>query len=206
MRIQSSNTRFALALACCLLVLGGCAATAPAVRTSYDKSVDFSQYHSFGFASPLGTDRNGYQTAVSLDLKNAARRELEGLGLRFDAGEPQLLVNFNARLSDKLRVTNTPTSAVSMSLGMGMGSGYYGYRSGIYANWPLYREETNVSSYTEGTLNIDVADAARKQLVWEGVVIGKVTPQTLDNLQPAIDAAVKAAFAKYPTAAPAAAK
>ncbi|MGZ5082897.1 MAG: DUF4136 domain-containing protein, partial [Usitatibacter sp.] len=52
--------------------------------------------------------------------------------------------------------------------------------------------------YTEGTLNVDIVDVARKQLVWEGVVVGVVTERTLSDLQPSIDAAVKAAFSKYP--------
>jgi hypothetical protein len=52
--------------------------------------------------------------------------------------------------------------------------------------------------YTEGTLNIDLVDAKRRQLVWEGVVAGVVTPDKLADPRPAVDAAVKAAMAKFP--------
>ena len=89
-----------------------------------------------------------------------------------------------------------------MSIGV-MGGGYYGYRTGMYAAYPMYQDNTVVSQYTEGTLNIDVVDAARKQLVWEGIVTGVITQKDLNNPQPAIDEAVTAAFAKYPVAAPA---
>jgi hypothetical protein len=60
--------------------------------------------------------------------------------------------------------------------------------------------ETRVDTYSEGTLNIDVIDAARKQMIWEGVAVGRVTEKTMENLKPEIDQAVAAIFAKYPEA------
>jgi hypothetical protein len=175
----------------------GCA-TGPRVRSTQDTAVDFSQYSTFGFSSPLGTDREGYQTIVSQQLKTAAQREMEARGMRYDDTSPQLLINFNGKLSDKLRTTSVPSSGVSF--GIGRNRGYYGYRTGIYTAWPLYTD-TNVDSYTEGTLNIDVVDAARKQMIWEGVAVGRVSEKDLANLQPAIDAGVKAIFEKYPVPA-----
>jgi len=176
-----------------LLALAGCAST-PDVRVDYDRTADFTRYRTFGFASPLGTDRGGYQSIVSQHLKTATQRELEARGMRLDANAPELLVNFSATLDDKLRVTTAPTIAT----GVGMGRGYYGYRAGMYSAWPMYADQTVVTQYKEGTLNIDVVDAARKQLVWEGVVSDSVTQKMLDNVQAAIDAAVAAAFAKFP--------
>ena len=67
-------------------------------------------------------------------------------------------------------------------------------------------DPTYVTQYKEGTLNIDVVDAARRQLVWEGVVTDSVTQKTLDNVQAAVDTAVAAAFSKYPVPGPAQAK
>lgn len=182
-----------------LFALAGCA-SAPEVRVDLDRSTDFTQYKTFGFASPLGTDRGGYQTIVSQNLKAATQRELEARGMRLDSAAPQLLVNFNATLSEQLRVSPGPTVAV------GMGRGYYGYRYGMYGAWPLYTDMTSVSQYTEGTLNIDVVDAARRQLIWEGVVTKTVTQQDRDDVKAAIDAAVAAAFAKYPIPGPVAPK
>ncbi|MFZ4538185.1 DUF4136 domain-containing protein [Propionivibrio sp.] len=186
-----------LAMAALILVLGGCAST-PDVRVDFDRSTDFTQYQTFAFASPLGTDRGGYQSIVSQRLKVATQREMEARGMRLVTSSPQLLVNFNAELTDKLRVTTIPAPV--------MGYGYYGYRYGLYTAWPLYADQTIVTQYKEGTLNIDVVDAARKQLVWEGIVTGSVTQKDLDNVQAAIDNAVAAAFARYPIPALAPAK
>jgi len=200
MRSRRMKHMLPLAVAVSLLVLNGCA-SAPEVRVDFDRSVDFTQYQTFGFASPLGTDRGGYQSIVSKYLKAATQREMEARGMRLDSSAPQLLVNFNADLSEKLRVVTTPVPTAG--LGVGMGRDYYSYRGGLYSAWPLYRDETTASPYQEGTLNIDVVDAAQKQLVWEGVVTGSVSQKALDNVQAAIDTAVAAAFAKYPIPGPA---
>ncbi|MBC7728445.1 MAG: DUF4136 domain-containing protein [Microbacteriaceae bacterium] len=195
---KHSTTRWLpLAATAGLLALGGCA-SGPDVRVDYDRATDFSVYKTFAFVSPLGTDRGGYQSIVSQHLKAATEREMQARGVRLDPAAPQLLVNFSATLSDKLLVTRMPM--------MGMGVGYYSYRGGLYSTWPLYADQTSVSQYKEGTLNIDVVDPARKQLVWEGVVTDSVTQAVLDNVPAAVNAAVKAAFAKYPVAAPAPAK
>ncbi len=193
------NTRpvsriFAFVLLGAALVAAGCT-SGPRVRAERDQTVDFSQYRTFAFADPLGTDRAGYQTMVSQHLKAATQRELEARGLRFVEAGPQLLVNFNGKLSEKFRTTTVPSSA--FTFGYGHGS-YYGYRSGIYTTWPLYAPETQVTAYTEGTLNIDVIDAAKKQMIWEGVAVGRVTDETMENLKPKIDEAVAAIFANYP--------
>ena len=190
-----------LTLLCGLLALGGCA-TGPEVRVDYDRTADFGRYKTFGFASPLGTDRGGYQSIVSQHLKAATQREMEARGMRLDSTAPELLVNFNAALNDKLRVTTVPT----MTVGVGVGRGYYGYRAGMYSAWPLYADQTMVTQYREGTLNIDVVDAVRKQLVWEGDVTDSVTQEMLDDVKAAVDAAVAAAFAKYPIPGPEKAK
>jgi hypothetical protein len=179
----------AAALSAAALAAAGCAST-PNVRVMSDPAADFTQYRTFGFASPLGTDRGGYQSAVSQQLKTSARAQLEARGLSYVEADPDLVVNFSATLDEKLRVSTTPTTT--------MGMGYYGYRTGMYSAWPMYRDETTVTPYNEGTLNIDIADARRKQLVWEGVVRSTVTEKTRSNIGPALDSAVANAFAKYP--------
>ena len=186
-----------LAMAVTCLALSACA-NLPQVRASYDRSADFTQNKTFAFLSPLATDRDGYQSLVSQALKAATQRELEARSLRMDNNAPQLLINFNAALVDKARVSTLP---VIVNSGMGFyGGGFYGYRRGMYSLWPQYVEQTVVFNYKEGTLNIDVIDAARKQLVWEGVLTdSSVTQAELADLPASLGNAVKAAFASYPT-------
>jgi len=47
-------------------------------------------------------------------------------------------------------------------------------------------------------LGIDVIDAARRQLIWEGVAISRVTQSTTDNLGPVLDDAVVDIFRDFP--------
>ena len=68
----------------------------------------------------------------------------------------------------------------------------------LYSPWGTYGYETLVDQYKEGTLNIDIVDAARKQLVWEGVAIGRVTQKAIKEREARINAAVKDIFEKYP--------
>lgn len=189
---------FRVALAVAVPLMLAACASGPDVRAIADPSVNFSQFQTFGFVEPLGTDRAGYQSMVSQQLKASTTREMQARGLRYDAANPQLLVNFNAKLNDKMRVTTTPEPI--------MAPGYYGYRRGFYNPWPMYAETTDVTQYTEGTLTIDVVDAARKQMVWEGTVTKSVTSKDQQNVNGAIDAAVTAAFTKFPVKGPVAAK
>jgi hypothetical protein len=183
---------FFLALAAApLLALAACA-SGPDVRAVSDPTANFSQYQTFGFSDPLGTDRAGYQSIVSQQLKAATRRELEARGMRHDPASPQLLVNFNAKLDEKMRVTTTSEPMMT--------SGYYGYRRGFYQPWPMYTERTDVSQYKEGTLTIDLIDAARKQLVWEGTVTKALTSKDSKDVNALLDSTVTAAFAKFPVA------
>jgi hypothetical protein len=167
------------------IALGGCA-SGPETRANWDKSVDFAQYRSFAFFEKLGTDEAGYQSLITQQLKASTRRELEARGYTYSEAKPDLLVNFNASLAQQTRVTQSPT----------MYPGYYGYRYGYYGGWAGY--QTRVDQYMEGTLNIDLVDAARKQLVWEGVAVGRVSEKENVDRTAAIDAAVREIFTKYP--------
>ena len=169
------------------LALCGCG-SGPEVRVEYDRAAPFDTYKYFAFESPLGTDREGYQGAVSRYLTASTRRELESRGMQYRESSPDVRVNFSARLTEKLSV-EAPAP---------IEGGYYGYRRGSYSTWSGYAWNDPAMRYTEGTLNVDVVDASRRQLVWEGVVVGVVTEAKLADLQASIDGAVKAAFAKYP--------
>lgn len=177
------NRFFLLAIA--LLVLQACAST-PKATANYDRSADFSTYRTFGFVDKLGTDAAGYESLVTQTLKASTRREMQSRGYTYAATNPDLLVNFNARLADKTRVDQVPASPPM----------YMGYRRGLYGGWGGY--QTTVEQYTEGTLNIDLVDAGKRQLVWEGVAVGRITNQQPQNREAKLDAAVVEIFSKYP--------
>jgi len=179
-----------LLLACALLgllVVTGCA-SGPTIRSNVDESVDFTSFRTFGFFQPLATDREGYQTLISQQLVTSADRELTARGLQRTEANPDLLVNFSADLDQRLRVTQSPATP---------SRSFHHHRRGFYNTWPNY-QRTEIRQYTKGTLGIDVVDAARQQLVWEGFALGRVTQQTTDNIGPVLDSAVVDIFGNFP--------
>lgn len=177
----------------CLFILAGCGASGPRVRSNVEQGVDLTRFRTFMFMQPLSTDREGVQTIISSQLMTAAERELVGRGFqRVDSGA-DLLVNFSANLDQRLQVTQTPTHNMSRN----MHSNAWGtHRRGFYSTWPSYR--TDVRQYTSGTLVVDIVDAARMQLVWEGIAEQRITQRTANDAGPAIDAAMRDIFARFP--------
>ena len=184
-----------LVLAGIVLIVTGCASS-PNYRTDFDSSVDFRSFQTFAFMEELGTDRAGYSTLVTQHFKNAISREMTALGYEYTDEDPDLLVNFSATSRENTEVRSRPTTTV----GVGFGRGYYGYRTGIYSTFPLYGTSVESVSYKVGTANIDVIDAKRKMLVWEGVAEGRLRESVLQNPRPAIDTIVSDLFARFPTA------
>jgi hypothetical protein len=171
------------------LVLAGCATT-PDIRADYDRTANFTSYRTYGFPAETGTDRAGYSTLITGHFKRAVGREMEARGYRLATQNPDLLVNFFASSTERTDVESTPRVT--------FGAGYYSYRLGLYTEWPLYRRDVITTHYKVGTASIDVVDAARKQLIWEGRAEGRLTNRMLDDPGPAIDKAVAEIFEKYP--------
>ncbi len=177
-------------VAAAIAALAGCATVGPKIRVDYDRAADFDSYQTYGYPAELGTDRGGYSTLITGYFKQAVDREMRLRGYQFAASNPDLLVNFFARARDVTDVRSTP--------GAWAGYGYYGYRYGLYSAWPLYGNDVSTVHYKVGTANLDIVDAGRKQLVWEGVAEGKLTEQAMKDPQAAISGVVTDLFARYP--------
>jgi hypothetical protein len=173
-----------------MVLLGACA-SGPRIRTDMDPSANLSSYRTYNFASELGTDRAGYSTLITTDFKRAVSREMEARGYRL-AENPDLLVNFFTSVRDASTVQSTPVV---------VGMDYYRYRNGLYVAWPLYGNDVRTTRYRIGTASIDVVDAARKQLVWEGMAEGRLSSKAEKDPGPAIDKVVAEIFERYPARA-----
>ena len=165
-------------------------ASGPQVRSDFDQSADFAAYRTFAFMEPLGTDRAGYTTLLTQRLKTLTRLQMEQRGYVYDAQSADLLVNFLAQSQQKTEYVPPPP--------MPWGPNYYGYRMGWYDPWVGYGFGPDVIQYTQGVLSIDLIDARKKQLVWEGV-----STSVIDNVEQAVSEKqlaplVADIFAKYP--------
>ena len=175
-----------------IIALMAACASSPDIRSDYDHSVDFSQYKTYGYYSPMGIENPNYSSLLGQMFRDAIDAQMLKRGY-VQSNNPDLLFNVSARLEDKTRVTTMSNP------GMYGGGGYYGYRGGMYDPWGGYGygTSTHVSQYTEGTINIDMVDPKLKRMLWEGVAIGKVQDKN-DNLRQDIMTGVAEMFEGYP--------
>ncbi|MBD7988074.1 DUF4136 domain-containing protein [Luteimonas sp. Sa2BVA3] len=177
-------------LAALLLALLAACATGPRISSDSDPRADFSAYRTFAFYSPLAIEREGYASLVSGRMKAAARAEMEARGYRYSEEDPDLWLNINAYMQRRTDVSTIPDVDYAY---------YYSYRHRGYVAVPYWHDRTTVHRYTEGTMNIDLVDAERNALVWEGIAVGRVTRnQDAAARDAAIDVTIRDIFAAYP--------
>ena len=186
MKLAAGASRLALLL---LVVLLGACASRPVITTDADPAADFARYRTFAFYEPLAVEDKGYSTPSSQRMKASTRREMEARGYVYDESNPDLRVNINAYISERQSVVSTPQLQQRL---------YYNYRANAYVSSAYFVNRTDVYNYTEGTLNIDLVDAARKQLVWEGVAVGRMANTKPSARNTRIDSTIAEIFAQYP--------
>jgi hypothetical protein len=186
----SKISRFAMLTAAAML-LAACASK-PTIESDYDHTIDFSQYKTYGFFTPMGIENPNYSSIYGSIFRDSISKELESRGYTM-SDNPDLMINVSGRMQDKTKVTTTSDPY--------MGGGYYGYRRGAYGTWGGYGygSSTHVSQYTEGTINVDMVDRAQKRMVWEGVAVGRVNEKkTSEETREGIYAGIKEMFAGFP--------
>jgi hypothetical protein len=185
--LKLSPTACAVALA----VLAGCASNpTPDIHVHAAPDADLSKYSTFGFPEQTGTDRGGYSTLVTSYFKSAVRDQMEQRGYHYVDENPDLLVNFYAKVHERTETRSDPTYSAAY--------GYYGYRYGLYGAWPLYDSDVYTVTYPIGTANIDVVDARKKQMIWEGVAQGRLRDEDMNNPRESISRVVTQLFARFP--------
>jgi len=193
------KAKFALPMmALTILMISGCASK-PTVYINEDPKANFGAYNTYGFPPELSTDKSGgYSSLLSQYLKTAVSQEMDSRGYT-ESENPDLKVNFYLHTQEKIKTSQTPTS-----------SAYYGYRGGRYGTWGGYGGgmgyETRVTQYTEGTLNVDLVDNQRDQLVWEAAMVGKISEDVMVNLELKVNEAIAELFLEYPYEAGSAAR
>jgi hypothetical protein len=174
-----------------IMLITACGSTTK-IHSDYDHSIDFSQYKTFGYYSPMGIENPNYSSLLGQMFRDAIDAQMLPRGY-VKSNNPDILINVSARLEDKTKVTTTTDPM--------MYGGYYGYRGGMYDPWGGYGygTTTHVSQYTEGTVNVDMVDVKQKRMIWEGVAIGRVNEKEKnDELRNDIHTGVAEMFEGYP--------
>lgn len=140
-----------------ILILSSCSSLR--VNSDYDKNVDFSQYKTYAFQKS-GVDKVEISDLDKRRILRAIDAEMTKKGY-VKSETPDLLVNIFTKEREQIDVNQYNTS-----WGYGFGWGWNPY---------LWGGQTFVSSSTEGTLFIDLIDAKKKELVWQGEGDGYLT-------------------------------
>jgi hypothetical protein len=188
--LRAHVRRRAVLASAMLAALTAACSSGPTIRSEVDPTADFAAYRTFGFFAPFGLDREGYGTPVGNLVRTAVRAELTRRGLQYVDEGGDLQINAGGNVVDKQRVDTVPGT-----------HGYYGYRHGRYGMWAGY-DDVVVTDYQEGTLTIDAVDRARKQMVWSGIAVGRVTEATREQRDQIVPAVVAEIFATFPVPAP----
>ena len=141
-----------------LFVLASC--TSVKVYSDYDTNVDFSPYKTYAFHKK-GIDKVEISELDKKRVLNAIDKELTKKGMT-KSESPDLLINIMTKERERIDVNQ-------FSAGWGYGWGW-GWNPFMWGG-----NNTFVSSSTEGILFIDLIDAKKKELVWQGEGIGYLT-------------------------------
>jgi len=162
-----------------LFVLGSCASVS--VNSDYDKNVDFSQYKSYAYHK-AGVDK---VEISDLDKKRILRSIDEVMAAKgfTKSDNPDLLINFFTKAREEVNV-NQFNSGWGYGWGWGWNPMFYGGYASVHRN-------------TEGTLYIDIIDAKKKEMIWQGQGIGNLTKDT-ERKDEVIKEFVSSILAKYP--------
>jgi uncharacterized protein DUF4136 len=133
---------------------------AQSIQTDYDRSFDFSRLKTYAYVDVARDPRD--PLAVNPMNERRVRAALDSQLLAHgytpdSSGKADFLVAYHAATRQRVSV---------QELGYGIGR--------------LGPRRLDVDQYTEGTLVVDVVDAATRQLVWRGSATGTIAPKEAD--------------------------
>jgi hypothetical protein len=165
-----------------LIIVASCASVK--VSSDFDKGAKFPAYKTYAFT----------EEALNLNIEelnrkriiNAVENELSLKGFT-KAEKPDVVIDI--KITGEKKQTATATST----------GGYYGY--GYRYGWGggMGTTTINYDSYTEGTMFINMIDATKNEVVWQGRGVGTIDPEaSAEKREKNINYAVKQIFTKYP--------
>ena len=170
-----------LFLSIILIIAASCSSIK--ISSDFDKSVQFASYKTYAFTSET--------MSINLDdlnkkrLLNAVETELVAKG--FTKSESNADVWIDVQLKGEQKQTATATSSG------GYGYGRYGYGGGFSTT------TINYDTYVDGTLFINMIDAKKQQLVWQGRGTKTLEPDaTAEKREQNLAYALKQIFMYYP--------
>lgn len=163
------------------------------VSSDYDKKANFKEYKTFAFYKK-GIDKVEISDLDKRRILKAIEADLMAKGFT-KSDNPDILVNIFTKSREKINIYNNSYR------------GWYPFYYGGFAGYgPMmgpyqfgYGAYDNISKSTEGTLFIDLIDANKKELAWQGMGTGALnTSKNVAKKEARIKEFVAEIMAEYP--------
>jgi hypothetical protein len=152
------------------------------VQNDYDKNVDFLQFKTFAFYKP-GIDKVEISDLDKKRILKSIESEMIAKGFT-KSGNPDLLINFFTKSREQVDV-----NSFNNHWGYGWGWGWSPFMWG--------GNQTSVRTTTQGTLFIDLIDAKKKEMIWQGEGAGEIF-KNQKNKEERINEFVSEILKQYP--------
>lgn len=159
-----------------ILALTGCANVR--VAADYDRQSNFSNYTTYAFYKE-GIDKVSISDFDKKRILRAIEQNLNSKGMQLSQ-TPDVLITFSTKEREQVNLYNN----------------YFSWGWGPWAmGWgmPAYSVSTNI----EGTLYIEIIDAKKKELIWQGQGVGNI-PNNIEYKDKKIKEFVDKILAQYP--------
>ncbi|WP_115818011.1 DUF4136 domain-containing protein [Winogradskyella eximia] len=166
-----------------LLVLTSCSSVR--VATDYDREANFDNYKTFAFFKP-GIDKAEINDLDKRRILRAIEAELMANGYT-KSENPDMLVSIFTKSNQRVDIYNNAWGNGAWGWG---GYGGWGWRSGWNNN--------QVTTTTEGVLYIDLIDAQKKELIWQGSGTGNLETRNVEKKEVRVKEFVSQMLMQFP--------
>ncbi len=146
-------------------------------QVDYDRRADFSSYKTYSFHEK-GLQQIKLNDIDKSRILNAISSNLQAKGFTQVTSNPDFIINLSAFNKDKVDVSYN-------SYGFGWNWFYFGYNDPI------------IHQYKEGSLMVDIVDAQKNLLVWQGVASG-IYLDKLEIKEEQLPEAINKVLLKFP--------
>jgi hypothetical protein len=142
------------------------------VRYNFDKNADFAKYKTYKWVEIKGADRPNQ--LVQKQITDALDAELAKKGLTKTDGEnADLYIAYQTAIGTEKEFTSYNTG---WGYGPGWGGGWYGGMGSTMST-------TSTTTIYVGQLDVDMYDAAKKEMVWRGTASKTIDPKAKPEKQ-----------------------
>ncbi len=161
------------------------------VRYNFDKNADFSKYKTYKWVDIKGADHPNQ--LVEKQITDALDAELAKKGLtKITSDNADLYIAYQTAIGTEKQFTSYNTG---WGYGPGWGGGWYGYGGGMSSSTTY----ASTSTIYVGQLDVDMYDAAKKELVWRGTASKTIDPKAKpEKQQKNLAKAVEKLLKNYP--------